>query len=57
MQMFQIRHSAGSKATIIIPKIIGISEEVSTENVAYTDEEKQTEEFKLANSFFKISER
>ena len=38
MQMFQIRHSAGSKATIIIPKIIGISEEVSTENVEYAGE-------------------
>ena len=57
MQLFQIRKMDGSKTTIIIPKIIGISEEVSTENVEYADEEKQTEEFKLANSFFKISER
>ena len=38
MQMFQVHHSAGSKATIIIPKIIGISEEVSTENVEYAGE-------------------
>ena len=38
MQMFQVHHSGGSKATIIIPKIIGISEEVSTENVEYAGE-------------------
>ena len=38
MQMFQIRHSAGSKVTVIIPKIVGISEEVSTENVEYAGE-------------------
>ena len=38
MQMFQVHHSAGSKDTIIIPKIIGISEEVSTENVEYAGE-------------------
>ena len=38
MQMFQVRHSAGSKATIIIPKIVGISEEVSTETVEYAGE-------------------
>lgn len=38
MQLFQIRHSAGSKATVIIPKIVGISEEVSTENVEYAGE-------------------
>ena len=36
--MFQIRHSAGSKVTVIIPKIVGISEEVSTENVEYAGE-------------------
>ena len=35
MQMFQVRHPAGSKDTVIIPKIVGISEEVSTENVEY----------------------
>lgn len=38
MQMFQIRHPAGSKDTVIIPKIVGISEEVSTENVEYAGE-------------------
>ena len=38
MQMFQDRHSSGSKATIIIPKIVGISEEVSTETVEYAGE-------------------
>lgn len=38
MQLFQIRKMDGSKATIIIPKIIGISEEVSTENVEYAGE-------------------
>ena len=38
MQMFQVRHSAGSKVTVIIPKIVGISEEVSTENVEYAGE-------------------
>lgn len=38
MQMFQIRHPAGSKATIVIPKIIGISEEVSIETVEYAGE-------------------
>ena len=44
MQMFQVRHPAGSKDTIIIPKIVGISEEVSTENVEYAGEiyEKKT---------------
>ena len=38
MQMFQVHHSAGSKDTVIIPKIVGISEEVSTENVEYAGE-------------------
>ena len=38
MQMFQVHHSSGSKATIIIPKIVGISEEVSTETVEYAGE-------------------
>lgn len=38
MQLFQIRKMNGSKTTIIIPKIIGISEEVSTENVEYAGE-------------------
>lgn len=38
MQLFQIRKMDGSKTTIIIPKIIGISEEVSTENVEYAGE-------------------
>jgi len=38
MQMFQVRHPAGSKDTVIIPKIVGISEEVSTENVEYAGE-------------------
>lgn len=38
MQLFQVHHSDGSKTTIIIPKIIGISEEVSTENVEYAGE-------------------
>lgn len=38
MQMFQVRHPAGSKDTVIVPKIVGISEEVSTENVEYAGE-------------------
>lgn len=38
MQMFQVRHPAGSKDTVIIPKIVGISEEVSTETVEYAGE-------------------
>lgn len=38
MQMFQVRHPAGSKDTVIIPKILGISEEVSTETVEYAGE-------------------
>ena len=38
MQMFQVRHSVGSKDTIIIPKILSISEEVYTENVEYAGE-------------------
>jgi hypothetical protein len=38
MQMFQIRHPAGSKDTVIIPKILGISEEDSTETVEYAGE-------------------
>lgn len=38
MQTFQVRHPAGSKDTVIIPKIDGISEEVSTENVEYAGE-------------------
>ena len=38
MQMFQVRHPAGSKDTVIIPKIVGISEEVYTENVEYAGE-------------------
>ena len=38
MQLFQIRKMDGSKATIIIPKIVGISEEVSTETVEYAGE-------------------
>lgn len=44
MQTFQVRHPAGSKDTVIIPKIVGISEEVSTENVEYAGEmhEKKT---------------
>ena len=44
MQMFQVRHPAGSKDTVIIPNILGISEEVSTENVEYAGEmhEKKT---------------
>lgn len=44
MQMFQVRHPAGSKDTVIIPKILGISEEVSTETVEYAGEfhEKKT---------------
>ena len=38
MQMFQVRHPSGSKSTIIIPKILSISEEVYTENVEYAGE-------------------
>ena len=38
MQLFQIHHSFGSKTTIIIPKIVGISEEVSIETVEYAGE-------------------
>ena len=38
MQMFQVRHPSGSKDTIIIPKILSISEEVYTENVEYAGE-------------------
>lgn len=38
MQMFQVRRPNGSKDTVIIPKIVGISEEVSTENVEYAGE-------------------
>ena len=38
MQMFQVRHTNGSKDTVIIPNILGISEEVFTTNVEYAGE-------------------
>ena len=38
MQMFQVRHPSGSKGTVIIPKMLSMSEEVYTENVEYAGE-------------------
>lgn len=47
MQMFQVRHPAGSKDTVIIPNILGISEEVSTETVEYAGEMHEKKEVKV----------
>ena len=47
MQMFQVRHPAGSKDTVIIPKILGISEEVSTETVEYAGEMHEKKEITI----------
>ena len=42
MQMFQIRHTDGSKDTVIVPKILGISEKDNEINISFDNGMKQT---------------